>query len=228
MPTKRTDPLDISIDAAPACIDESAAPEPGQIVHVRSRRYLVEAVDSPRLGEEQTLVTLSCLDDDAQGEPLAVLWESEIDSRILDGRAVWNDVARRGFDRPGLFAAYLDTLRWHCVTATNPKLFQAPYRAGIQVMAYQLEPLRKALALPRVNLFIADDVGLGKTIEAGLILRELLQRQKVRRVVVACPPSVVPQWRDELDQRFGLRFVMFDRDLVQQKRRERGFSVNPG
>ena len=57
-------------------------------------------------------------------------------------------------------------------------------------------------------------MGLGKTIEAGLILRELLLRQKVRRVVVACPPSVVIQWRDELEARFGLPFVIFDRDYV--------------
>lgn len=58
-------------------------------------------------------------------------------------------------------------------------------------MAYQLEPLRKALLLPRVNLFIADDVGLGKTIEAGLIIRELLMRQKVKRIVVGSPASVL-------------------------------------
>ena len=63
----------------------------------------------------------------------------------------------------------------------------APFRAGIRLDAYQLEPLRKALMLPRVNLFIADDVGLGKTIEAGLIARELLLRRKVRYIVVACP-----------------------------------------
>ena len=43
---------------------------------------------------------------------------------------------------------------------------------------------------PRVNLFIADDVGLDKTIEAGLIARELLLRKKVREIVVSCPPSV--------------------------------------
>ncbi len=54
--------------------------------------------------------------------------------------------------------------------------------------------------MPRVGLFIADDVGLGKTIEAGLILRELLMRQKVRRVIIACPPSVIRQWRDEMEQ----------------------------
>ena len=78
-----------------------------------------------------------------------------------------------------------------------------------------------------MNLFIADDVGLGKTIEAGLIVRELLMRQRVRRIVVAAPPSVLLQWKEELDQRFGLTFVVFDRDYVRRMRQERGFSVNP-
>jgi superfamily II DNA or RNA helicase len=136
-------------------------------------------------------------------------------------------VVRRGFDDPRRFSAYLHTLRWSSVTSTNPRLFQAPYRAGIEVMAYQLEPLRKALLLPRVNLFIADDVGLGKTIEAALITRELLLRQKVRRIVVACPPSVVLQWQAELESRFGLQFVIFDREYVIERRRERGYSTNP-
>ncbi len=201
-------------------------PELGQIVQVRSRQYLVEDVVPPPREGEQTLVRLSCLEDDAQGDPLDVLWEKEVDARPRTPEA-WTRVQSRGFDPPRLFAAYLDTLRWNCVTATNPRLFQAPYRAGIQVLAYQLEPLRKALLLPRVNLFIADDVGLGKTIEAGLILRELLMRQKVRRVVVSCPPSVLLQWRDELEQRFGLSFVVFDRKFVLAQRRARGFGINP-
>jgi SNF2 family DNA or RNA helicase len=89
-----------------------------------------------------------------------------------------------------LFAAYLYTLRWNCVTVTDARLFQSPFRAGIRLDAYQLDPLRKALLLPRVNLFIADDVGLGKTIEAGLIARELLLRKKVRDVV---GPQVIHQ-----------------------------------
>ena len=74
-----------------------------------------------------------------------------------------------------------------------PNLFQAPFRAGIKIDAYQMEPLRKALRLPRVNLFIADDTGLGKTIEAGLIARELLLRKKAKTIVVSAPPSVLEQ-----------------------------------
>jgi len=98
---------------------------------------------------------------------------------------------------------------------------------GIRIDAYQIEPLRKALLLPRVNLFIADDVGLGKTIEAALIARELLLRKKVRDIVVACPPSVLPQWRDELEQRFGLVFEVLDKDYIIRIRRERGYGTNP-
>lgn len=201
-------------------------PQAGQIVRVRSRQYLVEGVDPPADHGDSSLVRLSCLDDDAQGDQLAVLWEKEIDARITDS-ASWELVTSRGFDRPHLFSAYLHTLRWNCVTATNSQLFQAPYRAGIEVKAYQLEPLRKALGMPRVNLFIADDVGLGKTIEAGLILRELLMRQKVRRTVICAPPSVVRQWQEEMEQRFGLMFMIYDRDYVAARRRERGYSVNP-
>jgi superfamily II DNA or RNA helicase len=200
-------------------------PTPGNIVRARSRRYLVEDVVPPPARGDDTLVRLSCLDDDAQGEPLEVLWEREVDADVLTASS-HASVVERGFDAPARFAAYLDTLRWSCVSSTSPRLLQAPYRAGIEVMAYQLEPLRKALLLPRVNLFIADDVGLGKTIEAALIARELILRQKVRRIVVACPPSVVLQWQAELEQRFGLRFVVFDRDYVIQKRRERGYGVN--
>ncbi len=202
-----------------------AAPPPGEIVRVRQRQYLVEDVRPATERGEATLVAMSCLDDDAQGEALEVLWEHEIDTEVV--RASWDRIGRRAFDAPARFAAYLHALRWNCVTATSPRLFQAPWRAGIEVMSYQLEPLRKALRLPRVNLFIADDVGLGKTIEAGLVLREMLMRQRVRRVVVAAPPSVVLQWRDELEQRFGLTFVVYDCAYVAACRRERGYAVNP-
>lgn len=198
----------------------------GQIVHVRSRHYLVEDVVLPPEPHQDTLVRLSCLADDALGTQLEVLWEREVDAQLV-GDSTWEEVAQRGFDDPRLFSAYLHTLRWNCVTSTDPKLFQAPYRAGIEVRAFQLEPLRKALLLPRVNLFIADDVGLGKTIEAGLILRELLMRQKVRRVVICCPPSVVRQWQEEMEQRFGLTFVIYDGDFVAERRQSRGYGVNP-
>src|SRR6056297_271385 len=200
--------------------------EPGKIARVRQRTYLVEQVVKPKRVVDSTLVRLSCVDDDNQGQPLEVLWEKELDPEILTGEA-WEAIASKGFDDSKLFAAYLNTLKWNCVTSTDPKLFQSPFRAGIRLDAYQLEPLRKALLLPRVNLFIADDVGLGKTIEAGLIARELLLRKKVREIYVSCPPSMLLQWKEELEARFGLTFEILDKDYMKQVRRERGFGVNP-
>ena len=200
-------------------------PRVGELVEVRARRWLVEAVETPA-PPASPRVALACADDDAQGQTLEVWWDFEIDRRILEQEA-WGAVGARGFDPPRHFGAFLHTLRWSCVTATDPSLFQSPFRAGIRIDAYQMEPLRKALRMPRVNLFIADDTGLGKTIEAGLIARELLLRKKVRTIVVAAPASVLEQWKAEMEERFGLLFVILDRARLAQVRQERGFGVNP-
>ena len=212
-------------DATPVASD-TQIPSPGEIVRVRQRFYLVEEIVRPKRKSDSTVVRMSCIEDDAQGQPLEVLWERELDAEPFRGEQ-WAGLAKNGFDDPDLFASYFNTLKWNCVTATDPNLFQSPFRAGIKLEAYQLEPLRKALRLPRVNLFIADDVGLGKTIEAGLIARELLLRKRVRDIIVSAPPSMLLQWKDELESRFGLTFEILDKDYVKRVRQERGFSVNP-
>jgi hypothetical protein len=178
------------------------------------------------LGGNGSQVRMACLDDDAQWESLEVIWDLELDKEILDTEN-WKSIGKKGFDTPRYFGAYIHTLRWNCVTATDPRLFQAPFRAGIRIDAYQLEPLRKALLLPRVNLFIADDVGLGKTVEAGLIANELLLRRRVREIIVTCPPTMLLQWKDELESRFGLTFEILDRVYIDRIRQERGYGVNP-
>ncbi|WP_438024160.1 hypothetical protein [Sorangium sp. So ce233] len=114
---------------------------PQQGHFVRSRLYLVDQVaqDAP---DEDAVVHLSCLDDGAQAARLSVLWQREVDAQIVDA-ASWREVAARGLDAPRTFAAYLNAQRWHYVTSTRPRLFQAPHRAGLELHAYQLEPLRK-------------------------------------------------------------------------------------
>ena len=86
-----------------------------------------------------------------------------------------------------------------------------PFRSfgqlAVEPRAYQLVPLLMALKLDPVRLLIADDVGVGKTIEAALIARELLDRGDIDRTVVLCPPHLVDQWVTELELRFNLRAV---------------------
>lgn len=209
--------------------EKSRLPAEGQVVKLRSRTWLVDTIDKSS-GSEGTVLSLSCMDDDAQGQSLKVIWENEINPSI-EGVEAWKSIGSKdkvpAFDPVRDFAAYFRTLRWNCVTSTSSDLFQAPFRAGIKLDPYQLEPLAKALKMPRVNLFIADDVGLGKTVEAGLVASELLLRKRVDMVMVACPPGMVYQWRDELESKFGLKFEIFSREYVQKIREERGYSVNP-
>ncbi len=202
----------------------SAEPRIGDFVEVRGRNWLVEGVTDR--GRYLQSVNLSCIADDAQGEPLEVIWSAEIGARRLDSDG-WSTLAADGTDDPTTFAAYLRTIRWSSATAAERDLFQAPFRAGIRLDAYQLLPLRKALRLPRVNLLIADDVGLGKTVEAGLILREMLLRQRIDYIVVTAPPSMTLQWQDELEAKFGLTFDIVDRERVSDLRCARGYSTNP-
>ena len=86
-----------------------------------------------------------------------------------------------------------------------------PFRSfgniAVEPRAYQLVPLLMALRLPTVRLLVADDVGVGKTIEAGLIARELLDRGEISKLAVLCPPHLVEQWQQELAERFQLRAV---------------------
>jgi hypothetical protein len=166
------------------------------------------------------------VNDDAQGETAEIVWGAELSGELL-GDEGWSAVARSGTDDPAVFAAYLKTLTWSTATAGDRDLFQAPFRAGIRLDPYQLLPLRKALRLPRVHLLVADDVGAGKTVEAGLVLRELLLRRRIDFVVVAAPAGMVRQWQDELESKFGLAFTAIDRDQISGLRRERGFGVNP-
>lgn len=199
-------------------------PQPGDFVEIRGRRWLVENVDDNR--SKPSVAALSCIDDDAQGDRLSIIWDAEIGPRLVDDDP-WARIGLDGADDASVFAAFLRTLKWRTATAADKTLFQAPFRAGIRLDAYQLAPLDKALRLPRVNLLIADDVGLGKTIEAGLVMRELLLRRQIDFVLVAAPPAMTLQWQDELEAKFGLSFQIIDRERLADLRRLRGFGVNP-
>jgi SNF2 family DNA or RNA helicase len=118
-------------------------------------------------------------------------------------------------------------VRWGAVTSADSRALQAPFRSGIAIEDFQLDPVVRALGMPRANLLMADDVGLGKTVEAGLVVQELLLRHRARSVIVVCPASLQIKWQDEMREKFGLEFRIVDRDLLRLLRRTRGTHVNP-
>jgi superfamily II DNA or RNA helicase len=84
-------------------------------------------------------------------------------------------------------------------------------------LAYQFKPILKLLESPTNSLLIADEVGLGKTIEAGLIWTELKAREGARTLLVVCPPHLVTKWRNELKRRFGVDAQHADANVVNEK-----------
>jgi len=200
-------------------------PEPGQIVRLRNQTFLVQDVqpysDSDNIFHK---VNLESLEDHRLGANLEIIWELEVSPKVED---IINFPDLSAWDPPEKLASLFLSLKWTEASVFTKDSFTAPFRGAIEIEPYQLEPVARALAMPRVSLLIADDVGLGKTIEAGLILQELLARNLVRKVLILCPASLQRQWQDEMRTKFNLVFRIIDRDEILRLQREYGFHVNP-
>lgn len=168
---------------------------PGDLVRARGREWV--ALPSPREG----ILAL---------RPLS---GSENDTVILDPTLETQPVAAARFDLPtdavptvqAKAALLADAMRLTLRRGAGP--FRSAAQLAFEPRTYQLVPLLMALRLQVPRLLIADDVGIGKTIEAGLILRELMDRGEVDGFSVLCPPHLVEQWIGELKQRFGIEAV---------------------
>src|SRR5260370_31186870 len=175
--------------------------EPGQLVDVRERRYSVVDVAQSTLppdllkpgslglpahnSQVQHLVTLTSVEDDAFGEDLQVIWEIEPGANVIEKNAL---PAPIGFDSPHRLDTFLNAVRWGAASSADVRALQAPFRSGVELEDYQLDPVARAIQMPRVHLLIADDVGLGKTIEAGLVCQDLIIRHRPRKILIISPP----------------------------------------
>ena len=97
--------------------------------------------------------------------------------------------------------------------------FRSLGRISIRPRIYQFVPLLMALRLDPVRILVADDVGVGKTIEALLIARELFDRGEIKRICVLCPPCLCEQWQRELSEKFNLDAVVIRSGTVRQLER---------
>lgn len=205
----------------------ATAPEPGQLVEVRRRQWIVSDVDASAVSPElpkRHLVKLASIDEDALGEEIEVLWELEPGAHVIERAGL---PTLSAMDDPSKLEAFLDAVRWGAATNADRGYLQAPFRSGVSIEDYQLDPLVRAIDMARTNLLIADDVGLGKTIEAGLVIQEMLLRHRARTVLVLCPSSLQEKWRAEMAEKFGLEFRIVDTEFLKRSRRDRGLHANP-
>lgn len=174
----------------------------GDRVLVRDRPWVVREVNAPYA--TQAILELRALDNEnpagltiiAPPEDVIPLPNQavEFDLRLLDSFSAWSSAHR-------LIGATL---------VREPGILSGVRFGRIALEAYQLAPTLRLLAKSRPSLLIADDVGLGKTIEAGLALLELMARGRASRVLIVTPPGLMDQWKDELLDKFGLDFVIID------------------
>ena len=172
---------------------------PGNLVRARGREWVVQA--DTHQGDGGSLLRLRPLGG-ADEDIITLIPELEFEP-VTPATFAWPNPEQAGNHAAALLLR--DALRLKLRAGGGP--FRSFGNIAVEPRAYQLVPLLMALRLTTVRLLIADDVGIGKTIEAGLIARELIDRGEVARLAVLCPPHLVEQWQGELQNRFNLQAV---------------------
>lgn len=184
-------------------------PTPGSVVRCRQRHWVVLPSDNPDLIR---LRPLSGDEEQTRGVYRPLLGELEniepAEFPLPTAEAVQDHTAAR---------LLMDAARLSLRSGAGP--FRCLGRLSLRPRPYQLVPLLMALRLETARLLIADDVGIGKTIEAGLIARELLDRAEVKRLAVLCPPRLCDQWQRELREKFHIDAVVVRSGTVSKLER---------
>jgi superfamily II DNA or RNA helicase len=204
---------------------------------VRNRRGVISAVEP--FGDSKTssllhLVTIEFSDADGDAEE-SLLWERERGPVVLEPNALPR-IDREPPMKHDEFLALQRATRWSALTPflsassaqqRSEPVPTAPVYGAVSVDDFQLVPLARAMRMPRVSLLLADDVGLGKTVEAGLILAELIRKRRIRRVLIITPAALRTQWQQEMEEKFSLGFDIVDKAATHKLQREMGLDANP-
>lgn len=211
---------------------------PGQMVLLRNRPAVIRDLlpYNSNTGIVLNGVWVEYIDGFSHPDKEFVVWEREVQAKVIQSAKI-PDLANphMGIDPPDTFHTLINAYKWSSTnrlesnysTQSDSIRLNSPFYSAIQIEPYQLYPLLKALTMPRVTMLIADDVGLGKTIEAGLILNEFIVRGRMRKMLILCPAALQIQWRDEMQEKFYLDFTVVNRESTYQLQKEFGIDSNP-
>lgn len=191
---------------------------PGTQVEARGLPW--EVVQAESAGEQHRF-RLRCLQGELQGMEIDLLHPFE------EIRPITTDFEPSRAGRLRQWRLYHDAFLLE--QALGPSALLAVQPGRLDIAPYQLVPVMRALRLSRPRLLLADGVGLGKTIEAGLIMVELIARRRAHRILVVSPAGpLLEQWHREMRERFGLRFdTVCSAGELQELRRSLVLGANP-
>lgn len=190
----------------------SAIPTPGSVISLRSATWKVLGTSTLKRGFRE--VHCRGLNGLVRDKEARFVWDLEKGARVLDPAAVRlvSDTS------PGLIDTKLHLAAAFRATPTTTRRPLTLGRAAIDDLTFQHLPVERALAQDRVRLLIADDVGLGKTLEAGLITSELALRGRADRILVVTTRAMLTQFQKEFWTRFSIPLSRLDSAAIRRMR----------
>lgn len=189
----------------------SEIPQPGSVVEVRSARWKVLTTDTPKGYNQVNCRGLSGIVRDKEAH---FIWELEDEPKILDPAKI----QLVPDESPG----FIDTkLHLEAAFRRTPTTTRKPLtlgKAAIDNLKFQHVPVKMALSQERVRLLIADDVGLGKTFEAGLITAELALRGRANRILAVTTRAMLNQFQKDFWTRFSIPLSRLDSAAIRRMR----------
>ena len=193
---------------------------PGMRVLVRGQEWLVDKVEPNSLGN----YAVSCTGISALVRDMTATFLDDLDA-ITPVNPVNTHFIPDTSARAAKSHLFIESLLR--ATAPTDTKIHVGNKAAMDSLPYQLVPAKKALAQPRQRILIADAVGLGKTLEAGILMSELIKRRKGRRILVVTAKSMMVQFQKEMWERFTIPLISLDSSRIQQIRSEIPANANP-
>lgn len=191
--------------------------EIGQVVYIRDHNW--EVIDDRGTGGGDRLLTVKGIDEEILGLASTLIYRPGTEKTDTPEKGI-DHVERRPSPeltwRPGTLPSAWERLHAAyqlSIAHTNSSLLSLS-RARLVIEPYQLEPILRVLQAPRQRFLLAEDVGMGKTIEAGLIMTELIARGRANRILIVVPAALQDQWADEMLDKFHLEFKIIDHETL--------------